>query len=89
MNKLIGQAKVLWARLPHQVQAVAILFATASATVLSKEMQALIFGTAHFTRSTLQHDLGAACMAGIFAVRAFYMLPSSRTLQSDPTPVTK
>lgn len=89
MKKLIQQAKVFWASLPHEVQAGIIIFVTAAGTTLGKEFQALIFGTAHFTKSSLQHDIGMAITAGIFAARAFYMLPSSRTLQSDPTPVTK
>jgi len=76
MKTLKQRAKAFWASLPHQVQAGAVLFATASSTTLGKELQALIFGTAHFTRSSLQHDIGAACVAGFLAVRAFYMLPN-------------
>jgi hypothetical protein len=74
----------LWASLPHQVQAGFILFGTVAGTTLAKEFQALIFGTANFTRSTLQHDLGMAVTAGIIAVRTFYMFPN----RPDADPVS-
>jgi hypothetical protein len=73
MNRL----KALWASLPHQVQAGFILFGTVALTTLGKELQALIFGTESFSRSTLQHDVGFAVAAGFIAVRAFYMVPSA------------
>ena len=76
MNKLIAQAKAFWASLPHQVQAVIVLFATAAGTTLAKELQALIFGTLSFSVSSLEHDLGMAVTAGIMAVKVFYLLPS-------------
>lgn len=79
------QARAFWASLPHQVQAGVVVFATAALTTLSKELQALLFGTAHFTRSSLQHDLGAAITAGILAVRAFYMLPNKPAVNPQPS----
>ena len=89
MKNLIAQAKAFWASLPHQVQAGIILFGTAAGTTLGKELQAYFFGTAHFTRSSLQHDIGAALVAGFFAVRAFYMLPSrTQNTRADDVPVT-
>jgi hypothetical protein len=90
MKKLIASlascrdlALGLWASLPHQVQAGFILFGTVVITTLSKEFQALIFGTAHFTRSSLQHDLGFAIAAGFVAVRTFYMVPSPPSDKAD------
>jgi hypothetical protein len=79
-----AQAKAMWASLPHEVQAGAIVFVTAASTTLGKELQALIFGTAHFTRSSLQHDIGAACVAGALAARAFYMLPNRQAANALP-----
>jgi hypothetical protein len=82
MKNLIAQAKAFWASLPHQVQAAIIVFATVAGTTLGKEFQALAFGTANFTRSSLQHDVWAALVAGAFAAKAFYMTPSKNL---DPT----
>jgi hypothetical protein len=93
IQRAIAQSKLFWASLPHQVQAGAVVFATAAGTTLGKEVQALIFGTAHFTRSSLQHDIGAACVAGILAARAFYMFPNRDSqpllpIVSSTTPTT-
>jgi hypothetical protein len=87
MNKLIqwavGQikdsrtsAKLLWASLPHQVQAGAVVFASVAGTTLAKELQALTFGNPHFTWITLRHDIAGAGVAGMIALRAFYMFPN-------------
>jgi ABC-type Co2+ transport system permease subunit len=89
MKKLIASVKAFWASLPHQVQAACILFGTAVITTLGKEFQALIFGTANFTRSSLQHDLSMAIVAGVVAVRAFYMVPSQPAEKSAELPAAK
>jgi len=49
----------------------------------------LLFRDGAFTRSSLQHDIGAALVAGFFAVRAFYMLPSrtQNTRADDQPPI--
>jgi hypothetical protein len=85
MNKLVAKAKAFWASLPHQVQAVIVVFATAAGTTLAKELQALAFGTLSFSVSSLQHDVGMAFTAGFIAAKAFYMLPSNRVCE----PVSK
>jgi len=85
MNKL----KAFWASLPHQVQAVLILFGTAAGTTLAKELQALAFGTLNFSKSSLEHDLGMAVAAGLLAVKAFYSEPSPTSIVTPVSLVSK
>ena len=82
MNKL----KAFWASLPHQVQAALILFGTVAGTTLAKEIQAYIFGTLNFSKSSLEHDVSMALFAGFVAVKAFYSQPSPTSIV---TPVAK
>jgi hypothetical protein len=94
LRKAYQLAKAFWASLPHQVQALAVLFGTAAGTTLGKELQALWFGTGSFTWITLRHDIGMAVTAGIIAVRCFYMLPSISStadvaVAPAPTPAAK
>lgn len=65
-----------WSKLPHKVQAGIIAFGTAALTVLGEEVQALASGQQNFTWPTIKHDLVSAVVAGIIAVRAFYMVPA-------------
>jgi hypothetical protein len=72
MNKAIEWAKSFWGGLPHQVQAGAVVFASAAATYA---------GTAFYNPSSclqwvcIKHALGASAGAGLVALRAFYMKP--------------
>jgi hypothetical protein len=72
MNKAIEWAKGVWSSLPHQVQAGAVVFASAAATFA---------GTAFsnpgscWTLVCIKHALGASVGAGLVALRAFYMRP--------------
>ena len=80
MNKL----KAFWASLPHQVQALLILFGTGASTTLAKELQAYLAGTLSFSVSSLEHDLGMAIVSGLTAVRVFYMLPNRDVPPTSP-----
>lgn len=62
MNKL----KAFWSALPHPVQSVLIAFGTGAGTYF--------LDNPHFTLS--KSSFGAAAVAGLAAVRAFYMLPN-------------
>ena len=76
MKKLIAdaQAEILafWRSLPHQLQAMIVVFASAAATFLGGW---LWDGPSCWTWFCLKHTLGAACGAGYIAVHAFYMRP--------------
>jgi hypothetical protein len=73
---LVQRAKAFWSSLPHQVQAIVIVFGTVTSTTLGHELQALIFGTGGFTWPSLEHTITTSCLAGFIAARAFYMLPN-------------
>lgn len=93
MSKLIAAIKRFWSSLPHQAQALILLFATAAGTTLGKELQELWLGNEAFTWLMFKHDIVVAVFAGIAAVRIFYMMPnqSAKQLQTvansqAPTP---
>ena len=69
MNKL----KAFWASLPHAVQALVILFVTTVGTTIAHSIEDGIFP---HNLADAKHMLGTALVAGIVAVRAFYMLPN-------------
>lgn len=68
MNKL----KAFWASLPHPVQAGLILFATTAGTTLAHAIEESFC----FSTQCLKHYAASAIVAGVVAVRAFYMLPN-------------
>lgn len=88
MSKLIAAIKRFWSSLPHQVQALILLFATVTGTTLGKELQELFLGNEAFTWLMLKHDLVVAAIAGFAAVRMFYMFPngSAKQLQAVANP---
>ena len=69
MNKL----KAFWASLPHAVQAIVVLFVTTAGTTIAHSIED---GVVPHTWADAKHMLGTAVVAGIVAVRAFYMLPN-------------
>jgi hypothetical protein len=72
-KSLWRSAKALWHDLPHQVQAVLILFGSTVTTAIGDA--AATAGTGFWHWAALKHTLGAAVGAGIVAVRAFYLRP--------------
>jgi len=82
---MLTKLKALWASLPHQVQALILLFLTVAATTLGKELQELFLGNEAFTWLMLKHDLVIAVIAGFAAVKMFYMFPN-RNLQQGSNP---
>jgi len=86
---MLTKIKKYWNKLPHELQAAAVIFTTAAGTTLAKELQALIFSSGAFTWLSLKHDIAAALVAGALAARAFYMLPSSKSLVVASTPPVK
>jgi hypothetical protein len=76
ISKLIAKLKAVWASLPHQVQAGVTVFASMALTTLAKEFEQLLSGNAAFTWLALRHDIAVAVMAGIVALKAFYLLPN-------------
>jgi hypothetical protein len=79
----MNQLKALWAQLPHPVQALAILFVTTAGTTLTHSLES---GIVPRTWGDAKHMLGTAAVAGIVAVRAFYMLPNKPTAPAAPPP---
>ena len=74
--RMISKLKVFWASLPHQVQAGVAVFGSMALTTLAKEVEQLLSGNDAFTWLALRHDIAVAVMAGVVALRAFYMLPN-------------
>jgi hypothetical protein len=87
MSKLTAALKRFWSSLPHQVQALILLFLTTALTTLGKELQELFLGNEAFTWLMLRHDIVAAVVAGLVVVRAFYMLPNGSGKQLTAAPV--
>jgi hypothetical protein len=87
VSKLIAAIKRFWSSLPHQVQALILLFATAAGTTLGKEFQELFLGNEAFTWLMFKHDIVVAAVAGVTAVRIFYMMPnrSAKQLSAQAT----
>jgi hypothetical protein len=75
-----------WNSLPHQVQAIILLFATVAGTTLGKELQELLLDNEAFTWLSLRHDIVVAVIAGFAAVRMFYMLPNGTAKQLPAPP---
>jgi hypothetical protein len=73
MNALIQKLKAFWASLPHAVQALVVLFVTTAGTTIAHSIED---GIVPHTWADAKHMLGTAVVAGIVAVRAFYMLPN-------------
>lgn len=73
-NKIVVRFRLLWAGIPHQVQAAIVVFAAASFATLTK------FYTdpsaACWQWTCVRHYIIAAGSAGIGALKAFYMLPN-------------
>ena len=70
---MIQKLKAFWASLPHIVQAGVVLFVTTVGTTIAHSIEDGIFP---HTWADAKHMLGTAVVAGIVAVRAFYMLPN-------------
>jgi hypothetical protein len=70
---VIPKIKAFWASLPHAVQAIVILFVTTAGTTIVHSIED---GIVPHTWADAKHMLGTAVVAGIVAVRAFYMLPN-------------
>jgi len=70
---MIQKLKAFWASLPHIVQAGVVLFITTVATTLAHSIED---GIVPHTWTDAKHLLGTAVVAGVIAVRAFYMLPN-------------
>ena len=82
---MLQKIRNYWNSLPHQVQAIILLFATAAGTTLGKELQELFLGNEAFTWLSLRHDIAVAVIAGFAAVRMFYMFPN-RSAKQPPAP---
>lgn len=74
MNKL----KALWARLPHPVQAGIVTFIGAAGATITHAIEE---GRVPNTWADWKHLVGTAVVAGLIALKAFYMLPSNGTAQ--------
>lgn len=72
---MINRLKAFWASLPHAVQAGAILFVTTAGTSV---VHAIEDGIVPHSWADIRHLLGTAVVAGVIAVRAFYMLPNGK-----------
>ena len=72
---MIQKLKALWASLPHQLQAGIVCFVSAAGVTA---MHAFEDGGFVWTGAALKHLAGTAVVAGIVALRAFYMLPSKQ-----------
>jgi hypothetical protein len=83
---MLSKIRNYWNSLPHQVQAIILLFATAAGTTLGKELQELFLGNEAFTWLSLKHDICVAAIAGFAAVRMFYMFPNGITKQLPAPP---
>lgn len=84
--KLFAKLQALWNRLPHKVQAAIVVGASAGLTTLSKELDQLLSGNDAFTWLALRHDVAAAVMAGVVALKAFYMIPAGAGQQQIEEP---
>jgi hypothetical protein len=71
----VNRLKAFWASLPHPVQAIAVLFVTTVSTTVAHSIED---GIVPHTWADAKHMLGTAVVAGIVAVRAFYMLPNGK-----------
>jgi hypothetical protein len=89
MSKLIAALKRFWSSLPHQVQAGVTVFASMALTTLAKELEQLLSGNDAFTALALRHDVAVAVMAGVVALKAFYMMPNRGLPPASPTPPTQ
>jgi len=69
----VNKLKAFWASLPHAVQAIVILFVTTVGTTIAHSIED---GIVPHNWADAKHMLGTAIVAGIVAVRAFYMLPN-------------
>lgn len=84
MKTLIQKAKAFWASLPHPVQALAILFASAALTEGGKIFAD--FPNLCLSLACLKHDASLMAVAGIVAVRTFYMFPNRALAPQPPEP---
>jgi len=75
-----------WASLPHWLQAGVILFVTTAGTTIAHSIEDGIFPS---TWADVKHLAATAIVAGVVAVRAFYMLPSNRPQLPAPPDVPK
>jgi len=80
----VNKLKALWASLPHQVQAALVVFGTATGVTLA---HAIEDGSAPSSWAGVKHLLGTAIVAGVAALRLFYMLPN-RSAAPAPTSQT-
>jgi len=72
IQKITATAKAAWYSLPHQVQAVIVVFAAAASASLGKK---LLDPAACWQFACLKQYVGTAAGAGLVALRAFYMRP--------------
>ena len=79
LKALISLFLNLWNSLPHQAQAGVICFASAAIAEGGKILSD--FPNTCISWYCAQHDLWLMVVAGVAAVRIFYMLPSHRVAQ--------
>lgn len=70
---MIAKAKALWARLPHQAQAVIVAFATGFAAAAAHAYEDAGF---HMSWGEVHHLVPTFIAAGVAAARILYMVPN-------------
>lgn len=78
---MIQKINNAWASLPHGVQAAIVTFVAAAGTTVA---HAIEDGGVSFSVASVKHLAGTAVIAGVVALRAFYMLPSSKSGNGTP-----
>lgn len=73
MGQLISKAKQFWASLPHPAQAAVITFVGAAGATITHAIEE---GRVPNTWADCKHLIGTAIVAGLIALRAFYILPN-------------
>ena len=72
---MIQKLKAFWASLPHVVQAAIVLFVSTAGTTIAHSIED---GIVPHNWVDVKHLLVSAIVAGIVAVRAFYLLPNGK-----------
>lgn len=70
---MIQRLKNFWASLPHAAQAGLVTFASAAGATITHAIEE---GRVPNTWADCKHLIGTAIVAGLIALRAFYMLPN-------------
>jgi hypothetical protein len=83
--KTIAWLKAFWASLPHQLQAIIVMFVSAFfATFVHVASE-----SSCYTGSCLKHYAGTALTAGFVALRVFYMIPSPPVPPNPTNPANR